>query len=264
MTEDAQNAEFDADLQGQQPAESEAPADSSPDSGENHEQKHNSVQARINEITAQKYEEKRRADALQAELEKLKTSAAAPVQEEAKPDSNLEPKLPDDIYDEDAMRKYHADVIAYNKHLAQQASQTASKTWEQQQKEAAQRAKQQETIQNWNKNAIKDGVDFDKLHGAEQVLNNAGINDQLADHIMRDPNGPKIATYLADNPALMYEILSLDPISAALKLANEVKPQALSTTPRVSNAPPPTPEINGGGMVEKDDFSRIFPGAEFI
>ena len=86
----------------------------------------------------------------------------------------------------------------------------------------------------------------------------------LGRHIMSDPNGGKIVEYLHDNPAEMHDILSLDPMSASIKIANVIKAKALSTTPKVSNAPEPLPNISGGGTLEKDDFERKFPGTEFI
>lgn len=265
MTTDAQEPNFDDELQGQQAPENEVNSDSSPDSGENHEDKHNGFQQRINKVTADKYAEKRRADALQKELEELKKSSptSEPVTTPT-PQSTARPELPDDIYDEKKMRKYHNDMIAYNERIAQEASQKAAGNWEQQQKAEAQKQQQSQILQSWQQNAIKDGVDFDKLHAAEQVVNQAGISEQLATHIMRDANGPKIATYLADNPALLYEVISMNPTDAAVKIATEVKPQALSTTPKVSSAPEPIAEINGGGYVDKDEFDRKYPDTEFI
>ena len=70
--------------------------------------------------------------------------------------------------------------------------------------------------------------------------------------------------YLSDNPAEMHEILLLDPVSAGIRIANEIKPKALSQTPKVSGAPDPIPEVKGGGYVEVDDFDKKYPGAVII
>jgi len=69
---------------------------------------------------------------------------------------------------------------------------------------------------------------------------------------------------LADNPAVMYEIVEMDAMSAAVKLATEIKPQALSSTPKVTKAPEPVASIDGGGVSIKDDFDRMFPNAQII
>ncbi|MEH6397368.1 hypothetical protein [Pseudoalteromonas sp.] len=95
------------------------------------------------------------------------------------------------------------------------------------------------------------------------MLVDSGLKPELGQYLLTDPNGAKIAEYLHDNPAEMHEIIGMSPMNAAVKIANEIKAKALSTTPRVSNAPDPIEAINGGGYVEKDDFSRKFPGTTF-
>jgi hypothetical protein len=63
----------------------------------------------------------------------------------------------------------------------------------------------------------------------------------------------------------MHEILALDPVSAGIRIATEIKPKVLSQTPKVSGAPDPIPEVKGaGGYVDTDDFSKKYPGAVII
>lgn len=265
MTEDAINPETESLEQGQPEGLEVQVSDSSPDSGENHEQKHDSVQARINKITAEKYAAKREAEELRKQLEesqkaKADTPSAQPVQ------SGLseEPQLPDDIYDEEKMRKYHADMIAYNKKVAEEAGKSQYQKQLEEQRNQQEQERQQQVVNGWVNNAQKSGVDLDKLAAAEQAITNAGVAPELANHLLADPNGPAIAIHLADNPALMHEVLEMSPIAAAVKIEKEIKAEALSKTPKVSNAPEPLPEINGGGMVEQDEFSRRFPDAKII
>lgn len=240
----------------------EAISDSSTDSGESHEEKTNGVQLRINKITADKWTETRRADDLQRQLDEMKI--AAPKAPEVKPQALDAPKLPDDMYDEEAMRKYHTESATYNQQIATKAAQS---TYEQQQQNTADQAaqtKHQEAMNKYTSNAVRDGVAMDKLFLAEQALKQAGINQELATYIMKDANGAKIIETLYDNPALMHEVLSLDPVSAGMKIASEVKPMALSRTKNVSSAPNPPAEIKGGGVHEQDEFDKLYPGATFI
>lgn len=248
-------AQLDANQQGGNVS------DSSPDSGDNHEEKHNGVQDRINKITAEKYQAQREKDELKKQLDELQAQSAKPETPSVSID---EPVIPADIYDEDAMRKYYADSAKYNREVAAVAAQS---TFERQQKdsvEQASKAKQNEVLQGYANNAVRDGVDMEKLRIAEQAINQAGINQQLAEYIMKDANGAKIVETLYDNPALMHEVIGMDPISAGMKIANEVKPMALSKTPKVSNAPTPPTEIKGGGVIEQDEFDTKYPGAQFI
>ena len=266
MTEDATNLETQVQEQGQPEPSGLGVSDSSPDSGESHEQKQNSVQERINKITAEKYAAKREADELRKQLEAAQQAAPSKqvVIEDSSISSVVEPKLPDDLYDEDAMRKYNADMIAYNRKVAEDAAKSLYQNQLKEQEQTQAQAAQQDAVRTWANNAQKGGVDLDKLGVAEQTLAGAGINGELASHLMADPSEPAIAVHLAENPALMYEVLNMSPMAAAVKIETQIKAEALSKTPKVSNAPEPLPEINGGGMVEKDDFSRQFPDAEFI
>ena len=262
---DATQTEVEPEFDGQQSQLEPVTADSSPATGENQDNNQNTFQDRINKVTAQKYEQKRRADELEAELNELKSKSASaqPVQQDTTEKVSA-PVLPQDMYDEDAMRQYHQDVMKYNQHVAETASRNATKTWEQQQQEQKQKAINQERLNSYQQNAVRDGVDFDKLHAAEQVIVQSGIKPELANYLLEDPNGAKIAVHLADNPAQLYELAGMNPMNAAVKIQSEIKPQALSKTPKVTSAPEPLPEYHGGGHIEKDDFERQNPGTEFI
>jgi len=239
-------------------------ADSSPASEDNHEQKSNGVQQRINDLTAKRYQETRRADDAIAELEQLKaqqsnqTPASQPAQELSAP------ALPDDLYDEEAMRKYHADSLEYNKQVAQSAAQSQFESQQQASKQQDANAKHQVVMDKYAANATRDGVDFDKLLVAERTLKQAGLSNELGSYLMNDNNGAKIVEYLNDNPAEMHDIMQLDPVSAGIRIATEIKAKVLSQTPKVSGAPDPIPDVNGGGYVEVDEFSKKYPGAVII
>lgn len=238
-----------------------AQADSSTDSGENHDKQHDGVQKRINQLTAEKYQEKRAREELERKLAELESQAAKP---EVKIDIPA-PQLPDDIYDEDAMRKYHADMIEYTSKVTEANANSAYEQRLKTEEEKQRQVKKQELLSSYANNALKDGVDLDKLRAAEQSLVSAGISSELGTFLIKDPNGGKIAEYLHDNPALMHEVLSLDPVSAGIKIVNEVKPQALSMTPKISKAPEPVTEVVGSaGGGDKDDFERQNPNTEFI
>jgi hypothetical protein len=235
-------------------------ADSSPDSEDNHE-KITGVQKRINELTAKRYEEQRRADALEAKLKEIEASKA---QAPTAPTTIEAPVMPDDVYDTEAMAKYHKDMIAYSTQVAQQAASSTFEQQQQAQQKQAQEAAVQQAVSNYAANAVKDGVDLEKARAAENFLAQAGMKQELGNYLLNDPNGAKVVEYLGDNPSEAYELLALDPVTAGIKIATEIKPKALSTTPRVSRAPEPVPEIKGGGVSDKDDFEQMFPGTEFI
>ena len=239
-------------------------AESSPASEETHEQKSNGVQNRINDLTAKRYKETKRANDAVEELAQYKAQQLN--QTPATQTEQLQaPALPEDIYDEESMRKYHTESQAFNTQTAQGA---AKSQFESQQKQSAQKdldAKHQVNLDKYAANATRDGVDFDKLLLAEQSLKQAGLGNELGSYLMNDNNGAKIVEYLHDNPAEMHEIMQLDPVSAGIRIANEIKPKVLLQTPKVSGAPDPIPEVGGsGGYVAVDDFDKKYPGYEII
>lgn len=264
MTQDA-NTELDEQLETeevQQEVET-SEADSSTDSGDNHEEKSNGVQARIDQITREKWEERRKREELEAKLAEFEKGTTS--QPEAKShEAPTAPSLPDDIYDEDAMKKYHQDMISFTESVSRTQAQ---KYWESQQAEqqkTQQSQQQQEVIKRYADNAQKAGVDLGKLQDAERLLVERKIHNDLANRLLNDPNGPQVITYLADNPAELDLILGTDPISAAVKIETEIKAKALSKTPRVTSAPEPIPDIGGGGAIETDEFEKLYGKAEFI
>ena len=230
---------------------------------DNQENKSSGVQGRINDLTAKRYKEERRANEAEQELEKLKAQYAnnAPTSEPAL--SNA-PVLPEDIYDEEAMRKYHMDSQAFNTQTAQGAAKSQFESQQQASAQQAQNAKHQVSVDSYASNATRDGVNLDKLLIAEQTLKQNGLSNELGSFLLNDVNGAKVVEYLSDNPAEMYEILKLDPVSAGIRIATEIKPKALSQTPKVSGAPDPIPEVRGGGYVAVDDFDKKYPGAVII
>jgi len=239
-------------LEGGQP-------DSSPDTEEKQENKADGIQKRINALTAKRYEEQRRADAAEAKLRELES--AKPVEAPQVVDV---PSLPEDPYDSEAMAKYHRDMAANQVKVAQDAAKKAFQDSQKVGQEERQKAAQQQVIATYASNAVNDDVDIDKLRAAEAVLGQEGISPMLGQHIMMDKHGGKIAEYLYDNPIVRHELLALDPVSAGIKIANEIKPQALSSTPKVSNAPDPLTDVHGGGVDTKDEFERKYPDTVFI
>lgn len=245
-------AEVIDNAQVEETAETEVQSESSPE-------KLNGVQERINKITAEKYQAQREKEELERKLAEIESQK--PVQVSADVE---QPSLPDDLYDEEAMRQYH---IANQKYIQEVAQKNAQSAIENQQKTVAQQqqqAKQREVVTKYAENAQRDGVTIEKLQAAEAALNQAGISPQLGQYLINDVNGGKIVEYLHDNPAKMQEVLSLDPVSAGIKINAEIRAAALSKTPKVSNAPEPTLDIKGGGYKEVDDFDKKYPGAEFI
>jgi hypothetical protein len=222
---------------------------------ENKAEVSDNAQKRINEITAEKY-------ALKKEIEELKKAKEQPATENRSTTVDA-PQLPDDVYDEDAMRKYHQDMLAYSAKQAQLAAQSTYKEQQTQAEQLAAQAKHSEVIQSYAKQGLKDGLTIDQMQINEQVLNGAGISNEIGNYLMQDSNGAKVANYLANNPDDLQKVVSMNPMQAAVFIANEVKLKALGPS-NVSNAPEPMQtQTRGLASVTQDEFDERCSGAQF-
>jgi len=243
----------------QQEQSQEISPESSTGSEEQHEQKSNGFQKRINDITAKRYQAERERDELQKRIAEFET------QSQVKPVTKLvAPSLPDDMYDRDEMKQYHDDMVKFNQESAQEAASSHYDNSQAKQRDNDSKVAQKKVIGTYVENAMRDGVDIDKLKVSGDALIQAGVSPALESFILNDVNGARITEYLADNPAEMHEILRMDPVSAGIRIANEIKPKILSSTPKVSNAPQPIPTVKGGGYVEQTDFDKTYKGYEII
>jgi small-conductance mechanosensitive channel len=195
------------------------------------------AEKRINKITGEKYAQQRRADALQAELDKLK--AAQNVAPEVKA-----PTLEDFDYDES---KFQAASIEYQ--VNQVVTQKAA-AMQQQEIAAKQQAVQQEVANSFNEQvAAKTAINADYQEVVSQLPE---FNSDTLGAIMGADNGADIAYALGQRLDLAYEIANASPMAAAMKLG-ELQAQ-LKAAPQIktSAAPAPIESLSSGGAISKD------------
>ena len=219
------------------------------------------LQERFNKLTAEKYAEKRRADELAQKLAEFEAKAQQPA---AMPDDLVAPELPDDTWDPEQMKKYHQEMIAYNRKLAQHEAKATYNATKQEQQQLEQQGEQRKAIEGFAKRAVEAKVDLQNLQNAGTALAGAGMHADLQMMILEDDAGPQITMYLANNPELAHQLIGMSVAKAAVKLATEVKAKALSGKPRVTQAPDPIPQGKGFGVKEEDEFDRRYKGAKFI
>ena len=199
-------------------------------------------------VWAQKDAERRAKEAEQkyASLLAEKSQVAAPVVP-PKPeqwDENYDQKLAD----WQSGVQQHAQWNAEQAVLARQHQEAAIQ---------AQQAKQQslqESVAEYSKQALKLGVSKEELASAGQAVGNYGINQDLVEAILIDPNGPLITTHLAKNPEELDHISRLNPVSAAMYIAKNIVPKLSARKPKITNAPEPAPVLRGNGAPQKDKY----------
>lgn len=261
ILQEAEEAEAESEYQL-----SETGADSETETEENSESveeqpapKHNKLQARLDKLSAEKYAEKRRADELAARLAALE--AQKPVETQA---DLVEPSLPDDIFDVEAMQQYHKDMASYARKVAAHEAKTAYSSLSEQQQQAQKQIEQQKTVQSFAKRAIDGGYSIEQIEQAGTALVNAGLNQDLQMLLLEDEAGPQMTMYLAKNPELALELVSQSTAKAAVMLATKVKAAAVSAKPKVSKAPDPIPQSRTASIKDSDELDRYFSNSKFI
>ncbi len=238
---------------------SETSADAETETAENTEpQKGNKLQERLDKLTAEKYAEKRRADELAAKLAQLE--AQKPV---AVPDDLTPPDMPEDIWDDSAMRDYHRKMMDYSRKVAAYEAKQVLSTTQQQVQAQQQQLEQQKVVQQFAKRAIDAGFTIDQVEQAGSALVNAGLSTELQMLLLEDEAGAQMTIHLAKNPDLAFELISMPVHKAAIKLATQIKAEAASQKPKVSRAPDPIPQGRSASIKESDDLESRFKNASF-
>ena len=244
MTEEALAAQVDENMPPldevveETPAEIESPEQeevATPESGGFVEELDDKAQARVNKLTFEKHEQKRRADAAVKALEDFKANNAPPEQ--------AEPKLEDFDFDE---AQYNAALIKYQ---TAKGINTAISEYKTEQQQNLDNRRQTEINNNFNARVD----DFRKATpDYDQTI--AGLPDlpgNVLDAVMQAENGPQLAHYLGKHLDVAENItlMKLGEISAQLK---NVKP-----TNKQSAAPDPIVPVKSGGTLNKsmDDMS---------
>jgi hypothetical protein len=217
--------------------EEQEQSESSTDEGESEQTKKiGGVTKRINELVAQREEEKRRAQRLESMLEQVLANRPQPEKAPepvlAKPQG--EPKLED-------FATYEEFVDARADWRAEQRIQQ----WEQRQRDAEaerQKATQAQTFQAKVQEYRSQTPDFDAV-----ALNpSLPVTDAMAEIINGSENGPELLYQLGKNPAEAARIAALPPLMAAVELGKFAVKASLPQPKKLSSAPPPVEPLTGG------------------
>lgn len=244
---DEQGNDAANDLEGQEAGQSEESGDSAASDGEGApaQRQNKGVGKRINELTREKYEAIRRAEAAEQrakELEQKNQQGAAKGAAEGKP------KLEDFDFDHDA----YVDALTdwrLNQKLAER------ETTEQQRQQQSQ---EQERAQQFHSRlSAYQAANPGKWEAAIQAPVN--FTPSMLEVIATSDIGPQIAVYLTENLDRADEISRMTPFAAAAALgrleSSMGAAKSVATPPKptsVTKAPPPPSTVGGGSVVRKD------------
>lgn len=212
------------------------------------------LQARIDELTRQRYDEQRRADAAQAQLEQFQRHQALSQQF-----SQLDAQAPDI----NRFQSLHEYQMAMADWTTRRAAAVATAHWERMTQEQQNRqaqvqaqalAQQHQAFQENAAIESKMAAGVKKYPDFQKVLTNPDLpstrGTPLFSAVMASENAVDIAYSLAKNPAELDRLLSIrDP----MHLAREVfRLDAKFAGNGVTSAPPPPPNRMGSSHAPKD------------
>ena len=267
---ESERSSLDLDALAGEPGET-AEASSTPESGDDEPDEEpgkkppRGVQKRLDELTREKYEERRRADALQAELQRamsmLERQQGGP---EPSPQTRIPAQTgapdpaqyPDGELDLSFIRDLTRYEVRQEMESARQAVLHQQAVSEIQGREDAARARY---------------ADYDAIVNPENLAPLAA-NPDLFRTIAAHDQGPELAYYLGRNPQEVLAIAQMSPYQAAMRvgqLLSAITPGEPASKPGPSRAPAPIQPLRGAGSapaisyeqaqasaIESGDFDR--------
>ncbi len=195
----------------------------------------------INKKHRELMDEKRRATALQEELEKLRKAGQQDVRPDVPP--------PPDPFDADYEEKVKARDDAIMKQASYDARQQAVLQQQQQEQQRAYQEYQErmiKTVTTYDERAKKLGMTPEELQQAGNAVAAVGFRDDLTQYVLEDEHGPLLTRYLAQHPEDINALNAMHPARAGVMLENVIKPKARAISGR-TNTPPPPDSLGGGG-----------------
>lgn len=216
-----------------------------------------------------------------AKLTHAKKRAEAKIREQEaelakyRPQASQElPKIPeipsDDLrYDnpEEWVRQLKAREDAIAKHAEVRALKELERKRDDEMRQSVakqQQAQVQQIVGKFVERGNEFGLSQDRMEYNEEVLKDAGVGPDLGLYIYEDPDGPRVADFLAANPKELEKVVNMTPLRAAEYIALTVKPKVGQVKPKTTRAPDPVKPAKGSGMAEKDPFAAIVPAGYTI
>lgn len=213
------------------------------------------VNKRINEITFQKYEEKRKREELEAELNQLKSKIE---KENEKPGDIQIPPLPD-IYDDDYESKIQAREAALQKAVESKVRKALMQEQEQKSIKAElekQQAKIAQQVTDMFESGKKLGITEEELRKADMTVSGFIKDPNIARFILSRKDAALIVKYLSSSAIELEKLGSMDPLEASVYIATNVSSQAEKLKPGVTKTPDPIDIPSGKAAPNEDPYLK--------
>lgn len=147
--------------------------------------------------------------------------------------------------------KLREEAIVKNAHL-------------QREREIESRRSQEETkgiVESYFNKGAELGIERSQLEQAGQKVLSIGLDDSVAEMIMKDPEGALIIKALSEDPATLNAMRGLSPAEMSVKIYTEVKPRCSISSDKISKTPDPVDVGSGNEMY--DTISPLIKNASF-
>lgn len=196
---------------------------------------------RIDELTRDKHEARRLAERYEKMIEQMQSQGQKAPEQTKTPE--IQPPNPNDFAGGQYDPRYMEAMLQYTRQSAvMEAKQAIAQEYEQRQAQQAFMAAQAK-LETSEAAARAKFADYDAV--IEGITSDARLaqNPTIRQALLGMDNGPEIAYTLGKNLDVAYEIASMNPIQAGMRLA-----ELINRAPRrTGNAPIPPKPINGAG-----------------
>lgn len=234
--------EIEAEVKTEVQQEGEENQESTTENDADKPKRKDSVQKRINELTAEKWAEKREKEDLRRELEAIKQQVYQPQQATQAP--TLEAYGWDtEAYQQAVYRYAQAEAIKQNQAYFDDQRQQEAQSREQRQFQAL--------IHEHGVREQKFAKSTPDYHEAVEYLTNSiKFNREIVEVIGESERSPEILYHLATNFEEAANLADMPPHKAAAHIAR-LEARLGSKPKPVSSAPPPAPTLKGSADVKK-------------
>lgn len=209
-----------------------------------------SVNKKINKLTLEKHEERRKRKALQQQINDLNAKLSAHDEKAV-----VVPPMPDPFDDQ-----YEEKIRLREQALSEKAKQDAKKELETQRIEQQKNQAQEQQVQEAQKLAQKMyqgaesyGLKAEEFQKADNIVAGYIQNRDLANFILNQEKAPLIVNELASNAAELEKISKMNPVNAAAYIAANIVPKVASFKPALSKTPEPIDIPDGKPAGAKKD-----------
>lgn len=234
--EEVSEQEADSEPEESEPGE-DAGEDQGEDDGEDDKGKQSGyveikdpkVRERVNQLTREKWDERRKRESLEKRLQELEAKNQPSLEEVEAPDPELAIDDP---------KEFAAQQKRHNEYLTEKAKREYQEEQRQEQSKAQQQQELEEKVSNYTKRAQKLGIGMDDLRKASDQISQVGVHDDVVNFILDDDDGPAITAHLGSNLEDLLAVAEASPLKAVAHI--ERMRAKIARKPKSSPPKPPT------------------------